>query len=52
MHSDTESSDPQTDAEPVGDALAEAIAAIERLPLTDAERAEAVRRLPAGTVTP
>jgi len=33
------------DAEPVGEHFAEAVAMLDRLPLSDAERAEAVRRL-------
>jgi hypothetical protein len=33
------------DAGPVGEPFAEAVAVLDRLPLTDAERAEAVRRL-------
>lgn len=36
------------DAGPVGEHFAEAVAVLARLPLTDAERAEAVRRLLAG----
>jgi hypothetical protein len=38
----------ESDAGPVGEHFAEAVAMLARLPLTDAERAEAVRRLMAG----
>lgn len=37
------------DAGPVGEHFAEAVAMLARLPLTDAERADAVRRMLAGT---
>ncbi|MBN2131355.1 MAG: hypothetical protein JW741_17775 [Sedimentisphaerales bacterium] len=40
--------DQPCDAEPVGEHFAEAVAMLARLPLTDAERAEAIRRLLAG----
>jgi hypothetical protein len=40
-----------SDAGPVAEHFAEAVAMLERLPLTDAERAKAVRRLLAGVDT-
>ncbi|MFH1417673.1 MAG: hypothetical protein ABII12_05225 [Planctomycetota bacterium] len=44
-----ESTADTADAGPVGEHFAEAVAMLARLPLTDAERAEAVRRLLGAT---
>ena len=51
---DAESASPNAeDDKPRIDAFAEAVAMLARLPLTDAERAEAVRRfMQGGTTTP